>query len=69
MSRIGKSPITIPEGVNVDFKDGFVTVKGKLGELKQEINDIEVNVEDNVISFERSSEKVIKKLSMVYIVR
>jgi len=57
MSRIGKSPITIPEGVNVDFKDGFVTVKGKLGELKQEINDIEVNVEDNVISFERSSEK------------
>ncbi len=24
MSRIGKSPITIPEGVNVDFKDGFV---------------------------------------------
>ena len=57
MSRIGKSPITIPEGVNVDFKDGFVTVKGKLGELKQEINDIVVNVEDNVISFERSSEK------------
>ena len=57
MSRIGKSPITIPEGVNVDFKDGFVTVKRKLGELKQEINDIEVNVEDNVISFERSSEK------------
>ncbi|UAB84635.1 50S ribosomal protein L6 [Zunongwangia sp. SCSIO 43204] len=57
MSRIGKSPITIPEGVNVDFKDGFVTVKGKLGELKQEVNDINVSVEDNVISFERSSEK------------
>ncbi|MCL6218356.1 50S ribosomal protein L6 [Zunongwangia pacifica] len=57
MSRIGKSPITIPEGVNVDFKDGFVTVKGKLGELKQEISDIDVNVEDNVISFERSSDK------------
>ncbi|SFC54260.1 LSU ribosomal protein L6P [Zunongwangia mangrovi] len=57
MSRIGKSPITIPEGVNVDFKDGFVTVKGKLGELKQEVNDINVSVEENVISFERSSEK------------
>ena len=57
MSRIGKSPITIPEGVNVDFKDGFVTVKGKLGELKQEISDIDINIEDNVISFERSSDK------------
>ena len=57
MSRIGKSPITIPDGVTVDYKDGIVTVKGKLGELKQEISDIDVKVEDNVISFERSSEK------------
>ncbi len=37
MSRIGKSPITIPEGVTVDIKDGIVTVKGKLGELTQDI--------------------------------
>ncbi len=57
MSRIGKSPITIPEGVTVDYKDGVVTVKGKLGELKQKITDIDVQIEDNVISFERSSEK------------
>ncbi|MDN3596441.1 50S ribosomal protein L6 [Zunongwangia endophytica] len=57
MSRIGKSPVTIPEGVNVDVNGNIVTVKGKLGELKQEINDIDVNVEDDVISFERSSEK------------
>ncbi|AVR44139.1 50S ribosomal protein L6 [Christiangramia fulva] len=57
MSRIGKNPITIPEGVNVDYTDGVVTVKGKLGELKQEITDIDVSIEDNVISFERSSEK------------
>ncbi|MGM0932160.1 MAG: 50S ribosomal protein L6 [Bacteroidota bacterium] len=57
MSRIGKSPITIPEGVTVDYKDGFVTVKGKLGELKQEIKGIEVKIEDGVITFERSSEK------------
>ena len=57
MSRIGKSPITIPEGVTVDHKDGVVTVKGKLGELKQEVKDIDVKIEDNVITFERSSEK------------
>ena len=57
MSRIGKSPITIPEGVTVDLKDGVVTVKGKLGELSQEVSDIEVSIEDGVINFERSSEK------------
>ena len=57
MSRIGKSPVTIPEGVTVEHKDGVVTVKGKLGELKQEISDIDVKIEDNVITFERSSEK------------
>ncbi|MBT8294898.1 MAG: 50S ribosomal protein L6 [Gramella sp.] len=57
MSRIGKSPVTIPEGVTVDHKDGVVTVKGKLGELKQEVKDIDVKIEDNVITFERSSDK------------
>jgi large subunit ribosomal protein L6 len=57
MSRIGKNPITIPEGVTVDLKDGVVTVKGKLGELKQEIQDIDVKIEDNVITLERASDK------------
>ena len=57
MSRIGKSPITIPEGVTVDLKDGVVTVKGKLGELTQKIEDIDVIIEDGVITFERSSDK------------
>jgi len=57
MSRIGKSPVTIPEGVTVDHKEGIVTVKGKLGELKQEVKDIDVKIEDNIITFERSSEK------------
>ena len=57
MSRIGKNPITIPEGVTVDLKDGVVTVKGKLGELKQEIEDIDVKIEDGVITFERASDK------------
>ena len=57
MSRIGKNPITIPQGVTVDLKDGVVTVKGKLGELTQEISDIDVKIEDGVITFERSSDK------------
>ena len=35
MSRIGNSPITIPEGVSVEIQPNLFTVKGKLGELSQ----------------------------------
>jgi len=56
MSRIGKNPITIPEGVTVEIKDNVVTAKGKLGELTQEIKDISIKIEDGIITLERSSE-------------
>ncbi len=56
MSRIGKSPITIPDGVSTEFKEGVITVKGKLGELSQEIKDIDVKTEDGTITLVRSSE-------------
>lgn len=58
MSRIGKNPITIPEGVTVDFKDGILTAKGKLGELSQEIKDIDVTIENGVLTLERPSESI-----------
>ena len=35
MSRIGKLPIAIPDGVTVSFKDHVLTVKGPSGELTQ----------------------------------
>jgi len=57
MSRIGKNPITIPSGVTVDVADGIITVKGKLGELKQEYSNIDIKVEEGVVVLERSSEK------------
>ncbi|OZV66846.1 50S ribosomal protein L6 [Winogradskyella aurantia] len=57
MSRIGKNPITIPEGVTVEVKDNMITAKGKLGELTQEYSEIEIKVEDGTITLERSSEK------------
>ena len=57
MSRIGNSPIVIPEGVTVDIKDGEVTVKGKLGELTQQVQDVTVKVEDGQLIVERVSEE------------
>jgi len=57
MSRIGNNPINIPAGVNVTFENGVITVKGKLGELKQEIDAINVKIEGNIITVERASEE------------
>jgi large subunit ribosomal protein L6 len=37
MSRIGKSPIPLPSGVNVSISPGRVMVNGPLGELSQQI--------------------------------
>ena len=56
MSRIGNNPVSLPEGVTFDFNNDVVTVKGKLGELSQEIKDITIKVEDGSISFERPSD-------------
>lgn len=61
MSRIGKSPITIPSGITVDVKDGVITVKGKLGELKQEYTDVTVKVEDGQVVVERSSDNKVER--------
>ncbi len=58
MSRIGKLPIKIPEGVQVDIsQDHEVIVKGKLGELHQSIDrGIRVKVEDGKLLLERETE-------------
>lgn len=58
MSRIGKLPIVIPEGVTVTIKDNLVVVKGPLGELEQKVdNDINVSVKDNNVLLTRPSEQ------------
>ncbi len=50
MSRIGKKPIPIPDGVRVDVKDGEVTITGSKGSLKQSIPpDVTVKVEGDEI--------------------
>lgn len=55
MSRIGKNPVTIPNGVTVNVENNTITVKGKLGELTQEYSDVTVKVEEGNVIVERSS--------------
>ena len=56
MSRIGNSPIKVPEGVNVDLQDKKIIISGKLGSLEQDFDGISINLEDNVITLSRNSE-------------
>jgi len=57
MSRIGKNPVSISQGVDVNINDNVITVKGKLGELSQKIsNGITVKIEDGIITLDRASE-------------
>ena len=56
MSRIGKNPVTIPSGVTVEVTGNVVTVKGKLGELSQEFDTVEVKVEEGQVVVERSND-------------
>jgi large subunit ribosomal protein L6 len=58
MSRIGKSPIAIPSGVEVKVKGSTVEVKGPKGSLTQIVNgQITVSVDDGVVTLERSNEE------------
>lgn len=69
MSRIGKLPIKIPSGVQVDIsKENIVTVKGDLGELKQAVNpDLSLKVEGDELKIERpNDEKKFKALHGLY---
>ncbi len=56
MSRIGKNPVVIPEGVTVDIKDNVITVKGKLGELTQDFSGVSIKVDEGNVLLERPSD-------------
>ena len=58
MSRIGKAPISLPEGVTLAIDKNVVSVKGPKGELRQEINpDMECKLEDGVFTIARPTEQ------------
>lgn len=57
MSRVGQSPIQIPDGVDVTVSSGKVTVKGPKGQLERTLpEEIKVSRSEDVITLERSNE-------------
>lgn len=62
MSRIGKMPIAIPQGVEVNINGQHVSVKGPKGELSVEVSEpIKVVVEENEIIVTRPDEEQTSK--------
>jgi large subunit ribosomal protein L6 len=57
MSRIGKAPITIPQGVEVKMDGNILLVKGPKGELRQDIDPcIAVSIENDTVTFSREND-------------
>ena len=58
MSRIGKKPITIPDGVDVTLNENHITVKGPKGTLERTLNNkVTVNINDKIINVEVKSDE------------
>ncbi|TET17470.1 MAG: 50S ribosomal protein L6, partial [Candidatus Cloacimonadota bacterium] len=50
MSRIGKKPVQLPDGVTTQFSNRMLTVKGQQGTLTKEIHpDIILEIDDKSI--------------------
>jgi large subunit ribosomal protein L6 len=58
VSRIGRLPVEIPKGVDVEIKGSSVRVKGPKGELQRTFHSsMDINVEENAIVVKRSSDE------------
>ncbi len=58
MSRIGRKPVTVPDGVTVDIKPGMVSVKGPKGELSQALSpDMKVTQSDGTLTVDRPTDR------------
>lgn len=57
MSRIGKKPVNIPEGVEINVSDNLVRVKGPKGELEKKVpREMNIEIKDNELIVTRPSE-------------
>ena len=69
MSRIGKKPVVVPDGVEIKIENNSISVKGKLGELHQEYDGKAVKMdreEDNVIIRPLSASKEVRSKFGLY---
>jgi len=59
MSRIGKNPVEVPDGVTVDIVGQLITAKGKLGELSTTlVDEISISRDDNLISINPKDDSI-----------
>lgn len=57
MSRIGKMPISLPNGVSFDQKGTLILIKGPKGQLSQKVHpDMDISVDDGVVSVTRPTD-------------
>lgn len=67
MSRLGKQPVTIPQGVTVDFKENILKVSGPKGSLERMIKkDISLKIEDGSVALEPTNTADAKALWGTY---
>ncbi len=58
MSRIGRAPIPLPDGVEITVAAGHITVKGPRGTLERDLHpDISVRQDDGVLVVERPDDE------------
>jgi large subunit ribosomal protein L6 len=57
MSRIGKKPVTVPKGVDLDLQGSTVAVKGPKGELRRTLHpEMKLTLDNGSLSVERPSD-------------
>ncbi|HBI17493.1 MAG: 50S ribosomal protein L6 [Candidatus Moranbacteria bacterium GW2011_GWF2_34_56] len=65
MSRIGKKPIEIPQGVTVEMNANKITVSGSKGKMELVItHDVKVEIKDNLVTVDRANSS--KKASAMW---
>ena len=62
MSRVGRMPITVPQGVTVDIKQSEVTVTGPKGQLNRPFNpDMSITLNNNTLTVSRPSDSKVHR--------